>query len=294
MKSAIDSAYRVERKANLTHQDFVRDHLNALRPVIITDSMQNWPASSKWTPEFFQTRYGSVVLHINGKQYTVRDFIDLILSSTREKPAPYLWNQTLDKYFPDLVEDIDPSSEYFWPNWLKSRFNPLGFFSAPFEILIGGTGPGASLHYDYGYIHAFICQIYGSKRFFLYSPDQTPLMYPLREHRNRSAVNPAAPDLEKYPLFRNAVATTFELQPGETLFVPGGWWHTTQILNASIGVTINTATSSNWTRFVSEYRYNRRTSGNLPVVTWFIVLYLYLFGLLKASRDPTARDQSAQ
>ena len=113
-------------------------------------------------------------------------------------------------------------------------------------------------------------------------------MYPLREYRNRSEVNPEAPDLEKYPLFRNAVPTIFELQPGEILFVPAGWWHTTQILNASIAVTMNTATSSNWTRFVSEYRYNRKTRRGLPV-TWFTVLYLYLFGLLKASRDPTAQ-----
>ena len=179
MKSSIDSAYRVERKANLTHRDFVRDHLNALRPVIITNSMQHWPALSRWTPEFFQTRYGSVVLHIDGKQYTVRDFIDLILRSTRERPAPYLWNQSLDKYFPDLVEDIDPSLEYFWPNWLKSRFFPIRRLQAPFEILIGGTGPGASLHYDFGYIHAFICQIYGSKRFFLIFTRSNPADVPL-------------------------------------------------------------------------------------------------------------------
>jgi len=90
MNSSTYSPYPVERKANLTHRDFVRDHLNALRPVIIPNAMQHWPALSRWTPEFFQTRYGSVVLHIDGKRHTVRDFIDLILHSTREKPAPYL------------------------------------------------------------------------------------------------------------------------------------------------------------------------------------------------------------
>jgi ribosomal protein L16 Arg81 hydroxylase len=53
-------------------------------------------------------------------------------------------------------------------------------------------------------------------------------------------------DLEKYPLFAKAQPAVFVLEPGETLFIPSGWWHTTQMLSPSISLSCNVGNATNW------------------------------------------------
>jgi len=43
------------------------------------------------------------------------------------------------------------------------------------------------------------------------------------------------------------------LLPGETLFVPAGWWHTARIVSTSITVSINGANAPNWAAFTRHY-----------------------------------------
>jgi len=55
--------------------------------------------------------------------------------------------------------------------------------------------------------HAFLMRLYGEKRFILFSPDQSDLVYPDPTWPGRSLItNPDAVDLENYPLFSQAVA----------------------------------------------------------------------------------------
>src|SRR5262245_7750038 len=51
---------QIDRKQNLTPEDFIRDHLQGVgQPVIITDAIQSWPAFAKWTFDYFKESYGS-------------------------------------------------------------------------------------------------------------------------------------------------------------------------------------------------------------------------------------------
>jgi hypothetical protein len=51
---------QIERKSKVSPAGIAREHLRGGgKPVIITDAMENWPARSKWTFEFFKTAYGS-------------------------------------------------------------------------------------------------------------------------------------------------------------------------------------------------------------------------------------------
>ena len=45
------------------------------------------------------------------------------------------------------------------------------------------------------------------------------------------------PDLNRHPKFRNATVTDVVVQPGETLFVPVGWWHYVRALDVSMTVS---------------------------------------------------------
>lgn len=51
-------------------------------------------------------------------EFTMARFIDCVLASTNENPAPYFRNKVLSDEFPTLQQEIEPLPEYFLPNWL--------------------------------------------------------------------------------------------------------------------------------------------------------------------------------
>lgn len=59
-------------------------------------------------------------------------------------------------------------------------------------------------------------------------------------------------DLRRYPKFAEASMIRFTLHPGELLFVPSGWWHTTRTLDVSIATVISFANASNWMLLVGN------------------------------------------
>src|ERR1700720_3773189 len=77
----------IERRNNLSYEDFKRDYLFPHKPVVLIGATNKWPAMTKWTPDYFKNKYGAMKLTIDGKEYSMADYIDLVNSSTDEKPA---------------------------------------------------------------------------------------------------------------------------------------------------------------------------------------------------------------
>src|SRR5581483_9132798 len=115
---------------------------------------------------------------------------------------------------------------------------------------------------------------------------QEPYLYPgAGSAKNKSRVNDIEhPDLEQFPLFAKATPIRCSLHPGETLFVPAGWWHTARMLSPSITISANTANATNWAQFTQDYgatvsRHRSRT------YSYALRLYLYAFGWLAPFLD---------
>lgn len=286
----------IERRDNLSIEEFMNEYAYANRPVILTDAIRHWPAVGRWTPEFFKREFGEMKLSINdvawekksnSADFTMASFVDRVLRSTNENPAPYLRNQNLCELFPSLVPDASPIPACCFPNWLPESYSFKGLQRvfhehSEFQFYFGGAGgafPG--LHYDVLASHAYLFQIYGRKKFIVFSPDQTPYLY--LKPRNYSQVNVENPDLEKFPLFKQARATTFILEPGETLFVPSKWWHTTKILSPSITLSLNVVNDTNWNALVEWV-----CSGRKPILRLPSRLYLNIVGWRRARRDKRA------
>ncbi len=82
---------------------------------------------------------------------------------------------------------------------------------------------------------------------------------------------------------------TATLRPGETVFVPSGWWHTTLMDETSIAVTWNLAEASNWTNFVADTRRTVMRRRH-PAIGAAVGAYLAAFGMLVRAREKFGRD----
>ncbi len=122
------------------------------------------------------------------------------------------------------------------------------------------------LHYDGAGTHAFLMQVYGQKQFIIYPPSQEQYLYPSPEKQNNTLINSIDnPDLKTFPLFAKAQPTVFILEPGELLFIPSHWWHTTKMFTACISVSANVVNQSNWHELVNFVSMRRR-------IRWFLWL----------------------
>jgi hypothetical protein len=259
----------IERRHKPSYSEFAQEFLYPHKAVVITGALERWNALSRWTPQFFKETFGSIPLKVDGQQYTlggffpvkddgrpytIAEFIDLVLASNDEHPAPYLRNVHLEKFLPELCADVSPMPEYLSPNWLEGPFTQLlesRLHGGRCELYIGGSGGKfPMLHYDTWHIHTFLAQIYGVKEYTIFAPDQAPYLY---AKGNSSQINdPHNVDLAKFPLYANATPIRFELRPGEILFVPAGWWHTTRIVTPSITISASRVNGSNWKTFVHD------------------------------------------
>jgi hypothetical protein len=247
---------QIDRRAGLTRAQFAREYLSPLRPVILTDAISHWRALGKWTPQFFKQEYGGLQVEVDGETMALGDLIDRVEVSTSENPAPYLRNQALADWPPELFDEVSPMPDCTQPNWLESRFFPSRVRLSSVEAYIGGKGAQfPMLHYDNWHTHAFLMQLYGDKEYIVFSPEQTPFMYPRPGlQMNKSRIDDVlGPDQVEFPLFDRAEGVRFELHPGETLFVPGGWWHTARILSPSVTVSVNGLNRSNSAAFRNDY-----------------------------------------
>ena len=246
----------IDRNSAHDRERFEREYLYPLKPVILTDAISHWAALGKWTPQFFKSNYGSLVVEVDAESFALGDLIDRVEASTDDRPAPYLRNQALADWPLELSGDVFPMPECTQPNWLESRFFPSGKSLSSPEVYIGG--PGArfpTLHYDGLHTHAFLMQLYGDKEYIALPPDQARFLYPrdgLAGNRSQIA-DLLEPNLEQFPLAEQAKGVRFQLHPGETLFVPSGWWHTARILSPSVTVSINGVNRANASAFRHDF-----------------------------------------
>ncbi|MGH7998761.1 MAG: cupin-like domain-containing protein [Brasilonema sp.] len=110
----------VERRSKLSYDKFFQEYASVGKPVIITDAMKDWPASTKWTMDFFKSECGSLKASVREDgdykkklQITVADYIDYLTADERNKIL-YLFD--FHPYaHPQFYEDYKVPP--YFPNW---------------------------------------------------------------------------------------------------------------------------------------------------------------------------------
>jgi hypothetical protein len=101
------------------------------------------------------------------------------------------------------------------------------------NVWMGGK-TRSGLHYD-GADNMFL-QIFGCKRAFLVRPQAPWFLYPFADCPTKSQVDPEFFDRRRFPRFERCEVWSAELQAGDGLYIPRGWWHLLAATEASISV----------------------------------------------------------
>lgn len=275
---------QIDRRSNLSGKELYEEYIKPQKPVILTDAIDNWALKGKISPQFFKENYGQLKKTINGVEYTLAECVDLIMSSTAENPAPYPCNLNVDDYFPELLKGFQPEILYGKSDRIHHPLLPRFLLNGTeiYEIFLGGAGAGFPyLHYDALFMHTQITQLYGSKEFYFYTPEQSAYLYPKPDSPKVSQVNIFDVDEEKFPLFKEVKPIIVTVEEGETILFPTGWWHTTRIHEPNVTLGRAQLNASNWNLFMRDnYRLWKQLHPNFKQLGLPVLLYGHLLGKL--------------
>ncbi len=253
----------VNRVGNISHQEFMNDYYLKGIPVVFENASKVWKGKNLFTPNYFRENFGDRRTDVKGTSYTMKEIMDMVETSTAEKPAPYPCIFNITETMPELMPLLDPLDlNYARPNWLQSKWFQRGHWGGYTELFIGGPGGKFPyLHLDYYHLNAWITQLYGEKRFTVFPRGQEHLLYPKPDDSWRSDLNIFEPDYEKFPLYKQATPIHFTVGPGETLFIPFGTWHTAYSVTPTISVAFDQLNRTNYKDFMKDV-WNFRKDGN--------------------------------
>jgi hypothetical protein len=234
-------ADRIARLPRLSRDTWLRDFVAPCRPVVLTEVCQDWPALHGWAPEALRQQYGHVVVEVQSGRAADPDYERNKLRLRREMPLADLIDRALAG---------GPSNDlYLTANNLALRRPALTPLLADVGTLPAGTDrsqlPGAALfwfgpagtvtplHHDT--LMLFHTQVVGRKRWRFVSPLDTHRLSNL--DNVFSPIDLDRPDLARFPSFAGVQVLETVVGPGETLFLPIGWWHQVTALDLSVSLS---------------------------------------------------------
>lgn len=221
----------------------LRRAIRARVPLVVTDMAAGWPALERWTPERLSARYGAHRVRVYdasfgapGRDYmgsidtvTFAEFLEQTQNRGRDLRM-FLYN--LSQKLPELLDDVSLPD-------VGLQFSRRFVFS-----FLGCAGSTTPLHYDIDMGDVLHTVIRGRRRIRLFPPSASAALY-RHPFTVRSYVDLDAPDFTRFPALAHAEAYEVVLEPGQTLYMPAGWWHEFHYLEAGMGVSLR-APSPHW------------------------------------------------
>ena len=203
-----------------------------------------WPAYKKWDWQYFKQLIGDkkVPIYNNIKSdpftpinkaddyKTFGEYIDMI------SQGPAGWRIFLFNIF-DHAPQL--TSDFTWPEHLMK-----GFVKKYPMLFTGGASSITHMHFDIDLSHILHTQFLGRKRVLLFPYEERHKLYrkpfevlSLADFSNYHHNN-GTPDYQQFPALKLAEGYDFILEPGDTLFMPSGYWHHMEYLDSGFAMSL--------------------------------------------------------
>ena len=157
----------------------------------------------------------------SGRSHLGQVFQKLAEQTDAESPQSiYVGSTSVDRWLPDFRKYNDvavPDKDALVSFWL-------------------GNNTRVSAHFDFP--DNVACVVAGKRRFTLFPPEEIDNLYigPIDRTPSGQAISLvdfADPDFERFPKFEQALETavSYELQPGDAIYIPSMWWHHVESLS---------------------------------------------------------------
>ncbi|KAJ8433781.1 hypothetical protein Cgig2_025944 [Carnegiea gigantea] len=242
----------VEKESNPSLEEF-HNKYDGKKPVLLSGLADSWPARNTWTLDQLLLKYGDTPFKISQRsshkiRMKLKDYVSYMKLQHDEDPL-YIFDPKFGEVASDLLKDYDVPHLF-----REDLFDVLDNDSRPaFRwLIIGPERSGASWHVDPALTSAWNTLLCGRKRWALYPPGKVPLGVTVHVDDEDGDVDIETPSslqwwLEFYPLLPDEDKPIECIQlPGETIFVPSGWWHCVLNLETTIAVTQNFVNHTNF------------------------------------------------
>ncbi len=152
----------VDRRENLSVEDFIEQYEKTNKPVVITDIVTKWPAftEKRWTRESLLRDHGDKKLYINaGMSMTLKDFFKYCETVEEENPA-YLFDPKFGEVCPQLLKDYEVP-KYFEEDFFSTMNEKRPSYR---WFLAGPVRSGATFHKDPNHTSAWNACVVGHKK----------------------------------------------------------------------------------------------------------------------------------
>ena len=244
----------VERVKAISKKDFLTNFVKPQIPVVIEHLVDDWPAVQKWDFDYMRAAVGDKEVPLyDDRPVDYRDgfnepharmkmsaYIDL-LQSEPTRYRIFLYNVL--KEVPQLQRDFD------FPDiglrLIKSM--PMLFF--------GGQDSFTFMHYDIDLANILHFHFEGKKQCILYPFEEKKHLYKVPHSLiTHESIDFSDPDLEQWPALKMAKGYLAELEHGNVLYMPEGYWHYMRYLTPGFSMSMRSLARN--PRHLSQALYN--------------------------------------
>jgi hypothetical protein len=215
----------IDRVKSISKSEFVQNYLKPQVPVVIENLVDNWPAVSKWNFDYIKQKVGDKIVPLyddrpvdykdgfNEPHATMKmsEYVDLL----QKEPTKYrIFLYNVLKEVPELQDDFD-----FPDIGLKlMKSLPMLFF--------GGEDSHTFMHYDIDLANILHFHFQGKKECILYPNGEKKHLYKVPHSLiTHESIDFSNPDFERWPALKKACGYRTELEHGNVLYMPEGYWH---------------------------------------------------------------------
>lgn len=228
----------VRRVRRIGAEEFLDQFYAPGRPVVIEGEIDDWPALSRWTPAYLREAVGAAEIEVQAGRDGSAEFE--LFKDEHKTRMPF------DRFVERIASE--PGNDLYLTAYnsaanaralapLAADLGRLDKFltGAPGMVWIGPAGTFTPLHFDL--TNNLLVQLVGGKRLVLVPPSETAAMANHRHVFSRVHDLDDPERLRQFPAAKDVRRLEVELNPGELLFIPVGWWHQVAALDFSVTLT---------------------------------------------------------